>query len=205
MRLLSSLLVFALLAGCVGSTPPSEFYILNSLYGAEADLGFSPDPKGLEVGFGPLELPDYLDRPQIVTREKLNELNIDEFHRWGGELKSTMERIMAQNLSYLLNSERIWLYPWSANAQVRYQVRFDVLRMDGALGEQALVRARWEILQEEGGRTLGSRLSTRIEPVDGPGYRALVAAQSRALADIAREIAARLQEIEPKAGLQKTQ
>ena len=198
MRLLPSLLVIALLSACA-ATPPSEFYILNSLYGLDADLGFSPNPKGLEVGFGPLELPDYLDRPQIVTRKALNELSIDEFHRWGGELKSTLERIMAQNLSRLLDSERIWLYPWSASARVRYQVRLDVLRMDGTLGKQALVRARWEIVEGEGGRTLDSRLSTRVEAVDGPGYRALVAAQSRALADISREIVARLQRLESKA------
>jgi uncharacterized lipoprotein YmbA len=201
MRLLPSLLVLSLLSACI-STPPSEFYILNSLYGAEANLGFSPNPKGLEVGFGPLDLPDYLDRPQIVTREGVNELTIDEFHRWGGELKSTVERIMAQNLSYLLDSERIWIYPWSANSRVRYQVRLDVLRMDGTLGKQALVRARWEILRGEGGETLDSRLSSRIEPVDGPGYRALVAAQSRALADISREIVTHLRQIEPEARAQ---
>jgi len=196
MRLLPSLLLVTLLSACA-ATPPSEFYILNSLYGLEPDHGFSPNPKGLELGFGPLELPDYLDRPQIVTRRDLNELRIDEFHRWGGELKSTMERIMAQNLSYLLDSERIWLYPWPAGTRPRYQVRFDVLRMDGRLGKQALVRARWEISEGEGGRTLASRLSTRVEAVDGPGFRALAAAQSRALADIGREIVAGLQRIDP--------
>ena len=185
----------AVVAGCAANTPPSNFYILNSLYGTGAKPSFVPSTDGLKVGFGPMALPDHLDRPQIVTRADPNKLTIDEFHRWGGELDSDVKRVMAQNLSYLLNSDQVQVYPWPASMQVDYQVLFTVIRMDGILGKRAVIRARWQILKGEDGRQLASSLSTRVEPVSGPGYRALVAAQSRALQAIAADISGKITEL----------
>jgi len=185
----------AVVAGCAANTPPSNFYILNSLYSTGAKPSFVPSTDGLKVGFGPMALPDHLDRPQIVTRADPNKLTIDEFHRWGGELDSDVKRVMAQNLSYLLNSDQVQVYPWPASMQVDYQVLFTVIRMDGILGKRAVIRARWQILKGEDGRQLASSLSTRVEPVSGPGYRALVAAQSRALQAIAADISGKITEL----------
>ena len=186
--LLAVLLSLAVLGGCANNTPPSNFYILNSLYSEPANEDFSPDPNGVSVGFGPMLMPDYLDRPQIVTRADLNQLQIDEFHRWGGDLDSDVKRVMAQNLSFLLNSDRVQIYPWPASARVEYQVRFALIRLDGEVGKQARVRVRWEILKGEDGEELGSRLSHQVVAVSSPGFGGLVAAQSRALATIAAEI-----------------
>jgi hypothetical protein len=179
--------------GCASNTPSSSFFILNSLYSEAGNEAFAPNPNGVSVGFGPLLMPDYLDRPQIVTRSSLNELQIDEFHRWGGDLSSDVKRVMAQNLSLLLNSDRVQIYPWVAGEQVEYQVRFALIRLDGEVGKQAWVRARWEILQGEDGKELGSRLTNQVVAVEGPGFGGLVAAQSKALAAIAREISDALQ------------
>ena len=190
--LLATLLGVAGLSGCANNTPPSNFYILNSLYSEPANEDFSPDPNGVSVGFGPMLMPDYLDRPQIVTRADLNELQIDEFNRWGGDLNSDVKRVMAQNLSFLLNSDRVQIYPWSASARVDYQVRFALIRLDGEVDKQARVRVRWEILKGEDGEELGSRLSSQVVPVTAPGFGGLVAAQSRALATVAREISGAL-------------
>ena len=186
-------LLIAIMAGCATNTPPSSFYILSSLY--SSDAGFSPAADGLTIGFGPLDLPDHLDRPQIVTRDNPNQLVIDEFHRWGGELNSDVKRVMAQNLSYLLNSDRVQIYPWPARTRIDYQVRFSLMRLDGVLGRYARVRARWQILAGEDGEELTSGMSIREEPVGGPGYRQLVAAQSRALAAVAGDISDRLKQL----------
>lgn len=193
---LPALLAVLGLSACANNTPPSNFYILNSLYSEPGNEDFSPDPQGLSVGFGPMLMPDYLDRPQIVTRADLNQLQIDEFHRWGGELNSDVKRVMAQNLSLLLNSDRVQIYPWLSSDRISYQVRFALIRLDGEVGKQARVRARWEILKGEDGEELASRLSSHSVPVSAPGFAGLVAAQSRALATIAEEIATALRAVE---------
>ena len=92
--LLSVVLSAILLPGC-GSTRPTEFYLLTPLPAAvEAE-------KDLTIGVGPLTLVDYLDRPQIVTREKANKVLLNEFHQWAEPLKDNLLRILAMNLSAL--------------------------------------------------------------------------------------------------------
>ena len=194
-KLLVAMSSLAVLAGCASNSPPSEFYILNSLYSTGDGLNFSPDPDGVVLGIGPVTLPDHLDRPQIVTRSGLNRLDIDEFHRWGGELEADVIRVMAQNLSFLLDTDRVRIYPWSSRTEVAYQVQFDLVRMDGTVGREALVRARWRILEGEDGPELASHFSTYREPVSGPGYGELVAAESRALQRISGEIADRIKRL----------
>ena len=67
LRVRIELLMFAaaLLAvvGC-GTTRPSNFYQLNE----PAAIRLSGLERGLAVGVGPINLPPYLDRPQIVVR-----------------------------------------------------------------------------------------------------------------------------------------
>jgi len=60
-------------------TPPTRFYVLPVLTGAETaalSSGVKPD---LTIGVGPVTLPPYLDRPQIVTRASRAKLELGEF------------------------------------------------------------------------------------------------------------------------------
>ncbi|HHS83814.1 MAG TPA: hypothetical protein ENK38_02680, partial [Gammaproteobacteria bacterium] len=66
-----------LLAAC-GTTRPSHFYLLTPL--AQNDSGLEDSGPGIIVG--PITLPDYLLRPQIVLRNDENEITFEEFHRW---------------------------------------------------------------------------------------------------------------------------
>ncbi len=76
-RLLVALMVVSMtgLWGCT-VTPPSRFYILtplDSLAAGKKTRGAQNTPI---IGIGPVELPGYLDRPQIVTRAGGNQLNL---------------------------------------------------------------------------------------------------------------------------------
>src|SRR4029450_13669808 len=53
------------LSGCAGS-PPTRFYVLPSLTGAETAPPAAP--RDLTIGVGPVTLSPYLDRLPIVTR-----------------------------------------------------------------------------------------------------------------------------------------
>ena len=60
---------------------------------------------------------------------------------------------------------------------------------EGRLGESAEIIARWAIFDIQG-KNVKSITSTRIiEPVQGTGYADMVAAQSRILASLSRELA----------------
>src|SRR5262249_23921679 len=72
-----------LLAGCFGASRPARFYTLDPVQVRDSPGSTSTDAV---LAVGPIDLPDYVDRPQIVTRTGSNELVIAEFDRWGGSL-----------------------------------------------------------------------------------------------------------------------
>ena len=81
-----------LLNGCA-STGPTRFYLLSPIGGDHA--GGCPDGRTLSLGVGPIEVPRYLDRPQIMTRTGPNEMALAEFDLWAEPLKEGIPRILA--------------------------------------------------------------------------------------------------------------
>ena len=76
-----------------------------------------------------------------------------------------------------------------------YQIPVEVIRLDGELGQGIELIAQWQILADGGNRQLLSKRSNVSQSVRGSSYEDLVAAQSRAVADLAREIAEALKNI----------
>ena len=176
------------LGGCA-STEPSRFYILHSLSGSEAETQIAAAENGVAIGIGPVELPEYLDRPQIVTRLSKNELQLAEFDQWVEPLNHNLPRVLAENLSILLSTDRIFTYPWTGSAQIDYQVAVEVTRFDGTLGGDVLLNTRWSLLAVDEKKILVKKKSTFRQSTSGGGYEALASAKSQALADLSREIA----------------
>ena len=114
---LFAVLLSLLVAGCIGSaTRPSTFYVLSTDSAAPVAGRESPAPP-LSLGLGPVELPDVLDRPQIVTRPDSNRVDLAEYDRWGGDLGEDLSRVLAQNLMARLNTDAVLLYPWSSGGR----------------------------------------------------------------------------------------
>lgn len=174
------------IGGCA-STPPSTFYVLSPL---QDDKGQSEaDETCAAISVGPVELPDYVDRSQIVTRISPNKLNLAEFDQWAEPLKESFSRILMENLSILLCADPISLYPSRGPTEIDYRVEVEVIRIDGSLGEQATLVAHWMILDERDRRVLLTRKSNLSSPAQGGGYEALVLAQSQTIAALSRDIA----------------
>ena len=196
--LTSSLLIAALvcgllLQGCVGQSGPTTFYTLSPMepVPAETERMAAGD---LNIGIGPVTFPAELDRQRIVTRSGRNQLEINEFHRWGGSLEDNFVRVLIENLSQLLDSNRIMAQPWERYFSPDFRVVMDVRRFDGRLGEFASLNATWMIVKTGSDKPLVVRQTIVQEAVSAKSYDALVAAQSAAAAAISREIAAALQE-----------
>ena len=142
----------------------------------------------LSIGVGPVQLPQYVNRPQIVTRISQNELEVNEFARWGEPLKDNFSRVLAENISVLLSTDHVNVYPWSRTTHIDYQVIIDVTQFYGTLGGDVLMRARWTLLGDDGKKMLFRKNSSLSIRADAGTYKALVSAQSRILADLSNEI-----------------
>jgi uncharacterized lipoprotein YmbA len=183
----ASLLLVFLLAGC-SSTPATKFYRLNSLPAMQQENPRALPGEDIAIGVGPVELPEFLDRPQIVTRKSQNQLEIAEFHRWAASFPRDFSRVLAKNISTLLPTDRVAVYPWEDSFSPTYQVKLDVEQFDGRLGEQVFLRLTWSLVGQEGMKELLVRKTLIEEPVLTNDYEGLVAAQSNALATLSREI-----------------
>ena len=185
-------------AGCLnlgeGTVDPTRLYVLSSLAGTQAQTRAAPD-SGLAVGVGPIELPEHLDRPQIVTRAGKNELRLAEFAQWAEPLRSNVSRVLIENLSVLLATDQVILFPKRVPIPIDYQVAVKVTRFDVVSGGSAQLDARWAIFAEGGKPMLRKGQSSFSEPVGGPDYAAMVAAESRALEALSRELAAAIKDL----------
>ena len=180
------------LIGCAfgGRTAPSRFYLLSSLAASGSEARTAIGARPIAIGIGPVEISQYLDRPQIATRLSRNELRLSEFEKWAEPLQDNVTRVLAENLAALLRAESVTIFPWRGSLlAVDYRVQIDVIRMDGALGGDATLMARWLILEKDDRKVLLNRKSTFQEPTGTRDYKALVAAMSRTIASLSEEIA----------------
>lgn len=190
-QLLRHTVIFMLLAaiflwGCASPSP--HFYTLSPTQDQVITRGASTGQKTV-IGLGPVKMAEYLDSSKIVTRPGDNQVIKAEFDRWAGPLRNNFMNVLAENLGSLLPTAQIELFPWRAPEPVDYQVILDVSRYDGRLGDAARLDSRWSIFKGQESKLIKAHRSSITEPVTGPDYGDLVAAQSRALGQLSREIA----------------
>ena len=180
--------LWVVLCGCA-SSPTPRFYLLTSLKATSPEIKASTEERCLSIGIGPISIPYYIDRPQIVTRGASNEFTLAEFDRWGEPVGENLKRALAENLSILLCTKTIAFFPWRGGIPIDYRIEMEVLRLDGSLGGNVSLDAWWIVSSGDGKKMLAYKRSTLTEAVGGQDYKSLVAAQSRALGTLSREIA----------------
>ncbi len=178
----------AILAAC-GQTQPSTFYTLSTV---PEEQGSRDDARssGLALGVGPITLPKYLDRPQVVTRPTATRLNLAEFHRWGEPLDQMLSRTVAQNLAVTLGTDTVFELPRRRMPKLDYQVSIDIIRFDVNNAGQAGLNARWMIYKDDEREPRVVRRTLTTAPVSNSAdYEAVVTALSRTVETMSKEIA----------------
>jgi uncharacterized lipoprotein YmbA len=189
--ILASLLALGL-AGCLGSAPTTRFYQLESVADKSAT---NPGLKAPTVLVREVRLPNYLDRPQIVTREASHRLHIAEFDHWGGDLREDMTRVLAQNLGRVLDSKHVFTAPVGIAVQPDYRLEVEVLRFEREVGGQVQLHARWWLSRGSDQNLLASDESSLSGTSASDSYPELVASMNTVYAELARVIAARVRSL----------
>ena len=175
------------LAGCGGS-PSARFYTLTPLAQPQAPAAAA---SRLAVSVQPVEIPEYLDRPEIVTQEGGNEVKVAQFHRWAGSLGENISYVLAEDLGQLLGSDRVLVNDAPPPERPDYTLALRVLRLDCVPQDHVLLKAQWRLVAGDGSRRI-TRVSSITEELPDARYQSMVAAANRALHRLSREIAAEL-------------
>jgi len=182
-----------ILAGCLSasSTPNPRFYALSAVGAQEAGRKFDI-PAGMVIGIGPVEIPEYLNRPQMVTQDNSGMLTFAQFDRWGESLDIGLERLINENLIAMLPKATIEPFPWNVNVFVRYQVIISLIRLDSELDKDMQFTAQWSIIDLKDKRVLVTKRSEFRRPIAPHNYSGLAKTLSSISASLSGEIAGAL-------------
>lgn len=189
------LLVAVLLTGC-GRSAPVRYYSLSPLPEASQERAATNGPAHRIVTVGPVSLPAYLDRPQVVRRLGAHELDLLDFHHWAESLADSLERLLIENLAFLLAGQGFDVVPRQGSDRgALYRLSLRLVSFDGDMesGNVVLV-GQWRIATIQSGKDPLSRRSRIEKKIRGGKVADLVAAQSEALAELSRHMATALQE-----------
>jgi uncharacterized lipoprotein YmbA len=176
----------ALVAGCLTLGPrPQEtrYYVLE----AEASAREPTRPALPALAVGPVRLPAYLDRPEIVTRSGPVRLGVASADRWAAPLDDLFTSVLAEELRAAVPAREVFAQPWPAGPRPEWSVSVDVVRFDGEPDGTAVLEARWTVRR---GDTLANEGVTIARERGGaPQIADTVAALSRTIGALARDIA----------------
>lgn len=185
----------ALGSGCFGSKP-TRFYMLSSV-GPTSGTAVESTGASRVIAVGPVSIPDYVDRPQIVVRESANQIRLAGFDNWAGSPSDMIGRVLLEDLSAQMPGDHVVAFPQGGAAVFDYRVAVQISRFDVSAAGEAVVAASWRVWDRAGTKTrLTASTTTRAESL-GSTYQDRVAALSQAVADLGTDIARSLARIGP--------
>jgi uncharacterized lipoprotein YmbA len=194
--------LFLLLSSACGCTllapvaDPGRYYVLTA---GEASEEVGTPLRGVSLGIGPVEIPGYLRRPEIVRRTAATEVSPSTAERWAGSLEANISRVLGENLSALLGTERIWSYPSYEVTRADYLIEIDFSRFDLDEHNAANVTARWQVRAQGEDDPRGVSRETRSVQQAGSAATADgIEALSRGLVDLSVDIASAVRELEQR-------
>jgi len=170
------------LGGCAGS-PPARHLTLDEGGPRSAKSSTTPSVAVVRV-----DLPELIDRPQLVIRTVDRGVTFSEQYRWAEPLRREIPRVIANDLAELLDSAGVAALPGDG-FDYDYRLSLDFQQLDAVAGRGADVDVLWR-LKHRSGEVFAGRSSFR-QPAKGAAsdHPTLVAAQRQALRRIAAEIA----------------
>ena len=178
-----------LMSSACGTTTPTQYYQLS----AASDNAGIPQAESKKatilVGIGPVEVPAYVDRDNMVLHVNKAELELLEFDRWAEPLSHNLSRVLVENVSRHLAHQGVTVVRWDDGLPVNYRLQVEFTRFDLMREGNVSLVARWILFATESQETLAiqtSRFSGSGNPHD---YGSLVSEMSRHVESLSREMA----------------
>jgi len=139
-------LVLTACAGIGGPSVPTNFYVLKTSDNLTPPKGLVSLDTGLNVGIGPVQIPGYADRAQIVTFGTGSEITVADLDHWAEPLGDAIKRVLSGNVASLIGETRVFSYPADfrpdkQSIQIAVEI-IDVAQLDNG---EAYLSARWHV------------------------------------------------------------
>jgi len=104
---------------------------------------------------------------------------------------------VSENLSRLTGTDQVSIYPWPMQMEIDLEVEIAVLEFEGNSDGEVSLNTRWRWVRANGSGVQPLRGSSYTESAANRSTEALVAAMSRALASLSRDIASAIPTASP--------
>jgi uncharacterized lipoprotein YmbA len=195
-RLQTGFLVLALfataqlVAGCFGRSPQTQYYAFTS----QELVGDNSGDTIIQIG--PFDIPNYLNRPQIVVREQGTSIKVLDFERWAEPLADAIPRRVSSELNNLMSSSLAFPFPAATDANANYKIRGRIENFEAGTDGNVILRLRWAVMQSDNSYALppqSASYSATISP--GAGAAVITDAMDGLLGEFAVELAEELKQL----------
>jgi uncharacterized protein len=180
-------------SGCISipNSPTPRIYALSAISNDQAskEIGVSSDAI---IGVGPVKIPEYLDRPQMVTINKEKMIKVNELDRWAESLDLGMARLIREDLTIMLPGAKLTMYPWNLMIAVKYQVVVEVIQLDSELDRGMFLAVQWTVIDLQNSKTVMIKRSEFHRPIVPQNYSGLAQTLSSECASLSSQIAGAL-------------
>ncbi len=185
LKIFLSLCFILLLNACGGRSDSTSFFILDSgevtPVLAINDLN---ENEIIKIQLRAVDLPKYLDRNSIVTRDQGGVLlDISSFNSWAENLDDGSKRVIAEVLTPLFLEKGVLLQPLDDDSFEHWKIFIQIQRFDGTLGSDAVLDARWTVRNHRDVTLISGAFVDKTSA--GSSYSSLVQAQSNLLKKLA--------------------
>ncbi|PHQ66368.1 MAG: hypothetical protein COB93_12025 [Sneathiella sp.] len=190
-------LAFAVTAcsGIVGPSMPTNFYVLKTT----GDLTPPPEISNLNpeinVGVGPVQIPGYADRAQIVTFGSGSKITVADFDHWAEPLGDGIKRVLSGNVATLIGEKKVFPYPADFRPdEESLQIAVEIVDITQSDDGRAYLSARWHVRRLTDGQILLRNAKEYETPSSAGNYNSYVDALSELLGRMAVDLAASVQQ-----------
>ena len=187
-RLLCLLLSLGL--GACASSPPLRYYALDD--GQPMAVG---QPNGVSVAVVQVNLPELVDRPQLVARSNGHRVQMSETDRWAEPLRRQVPRLLARDLGVALDSGRVVALGVDVREfDIDFKVTVDVQHLEVVLGQRVELDAVWRVERRNGPTVFGRSQVVKglTDKATADDYAAAVETERQVFGALAKDIAAKI-------------
>lgn len=179
-RCWAAIAVLAVAAGC-STSKPARFYLLDARSGA-TDVVALTNVAHRAFVVQPVEIPSYVNRPQMVTLLPAGRLELAEYDRWAEPLQESIRRALIARLQGRLPGCTFETDSWSGGNREELRVR--IVRFDCDSAGTCFLQAEWA----ERPSGLGSSFTATLAGPDA-GMEARLATLGRLVTQLADRMA----------------
>ncbi|QFY90740.2 membrane integrity-associated transporter subunit PqiC [Magnetovirga frankeli] len=153
------------LTGCMAGAN-TRFYSFASVRPSEMVPVAAARRSGVWV-VGPVKLYEEIDRPQLVIRRSVSQVEISELDQWAVSLEQGISRLLIEALGTQFPGRQLAAFPWTGREPVALRISPEVRQLSVTPGGEMVLTLVWALYDPKGDRL------NRLEP---QSYRQAAAA-----------------------------